>query len=426
MHKKYFSCVHILLSLITFRFYELILNVNSFIKIAFLIVSHLSAAYKSEVEITPTPPLDESTTKKSGFFGGIKNFFRGTPASTTIAPEVSTPKIATKPIVQNVQVPVGPTRPPALIIPQAPLVPIGPRPDTPVSSPWGGNAQEPPQWPQPQNSGATTTTLRPPSHQAQPNVMPNIPVQSNLPSNPQTSLTSNARPSGAQPNLPPSFGTYQPKKPQPSGMDLSYGGGFSRPSSQQPNKPITGLVGTTTTTSTTTTTAKPIQMEIDLRGGFGNNGNKKDIETPANPTLPGIPDQPKTGIKDEFPSLPAPKSPSPTPSSPISPSSPSAWNKPLPTPVSTTGATSTTAKSILPNSPISGGNRVAFVPHSGSTTTVRPGFENTGNSLATDDEIRKLTETLYTKEANTQINYITINAQGKTRSIDSTDEAAQP
>jgi len=46
--------------------------------------------------------------------------------------------------------------------------------------------------------------------------------------------------------------------------------------------------------------------------------------------------------------------------------------------------------------------------------------------VATDDEIRQLTEQLYTKETNTQLGNIQVNLQGRTRSIDSADEAPNP
>lgn len=61
-----------------------------------------------------------------------------------------------------------------------------------------------------------------------------------------------------------------------------------------------------------------------------------------------------------------------------------------------------------------------------STTTVRPGFQSSGNSVASDDEIRQLTEQLYAKETNSQIGNIQVNIQGRTRSIDSADEAPNP
>lgn len=57
---------------------------------------------------------------------------------------------------------------------------------------------------------------------------------------------------------------------------------------------------------------------------------------------------------------------------------------------------------------------------------MRPGFQSSGNSVATDDEIRQLTEQLYTKESNSQIGNIQVNLQGRTRSIDSADEAPNP
>lgn len=57
---------------------------------------------------------------------------------------------------------------------------------------------------------------------------------------------------------------------------------------------------------------------------------------------------------------------------------------------------------------------------------MRPGFQSSGNSVATDDEIRQLTELLYTKESNSQIGNIQVNLQGRTRSIDSADEAPNP
>lgn len=385
------------------------------------------------MEITPSP-IEEPTTKKSGFFGGIKNFFRGS-SSTTVDPlfDVTTAKPQNKFPAQNPGVPttsntLSNQKPPPLVIPQAPLMPLGPRPDTPPSSPIAGNSQQPPHWPQPHPVGGavsastTTTTSRPLHQQSAHN------VQNNLP-----------RPNVGQPNLPPGFAPYHPPKTQPSGLDLSYGGGFGasggRPQSGgRPSfgmAPMTGVTSTSTSTSTTTstTTARPSQsqLDFDLRGGF-------DSKKPGSPQagkedFPALPDPRKPPIKEDYPALPTPKSP--TPSSPVNPSSPSAWNKPLPTPAyvaptSTTTTVKTPLPASVPNDP-GKGSGVSFVPHTGTSTTVRPGFQaQGGNSVATDDEIRTLTETLYTKEVNNQLNLITINAQGKTRSIDSTDEAPQP
>ncbi|KAM7349042.1 endoribonuclease Arlr [Cochliomyia hominivorax] len=470
-----------------------------------VIQCEISACYKTEVEITPAPP-EEATTKKPGFF---KRWFGGGSSHTTADPllEVTTAKPKTPlpaaPLptaqtpAQNPSGPLGPSsnqRPPPLVISNAPLVPLGPRPDTPSTSPFGagppqwpqpntnkaggssvsfgagspqvpqqtnanaagsgststttsataGKPQTPPQWPQPHPVGGvlsstTTTTLKPAIQQNAHNVQNNLPRPGGVV--PPNQLKTFGRP--AQPNLPPGFSPYQPPKSQPSGLDLSYGGGFNaRP--QQGGKPGFGLAPmttpattstsatTSTTSTTTTTTSRPQQLDFDLRGDF-------DSKKPGSPQggkedFPSLPAPRRPSIKEDFPALPVPKSPTPTPSSPSSPSSPSAWNKPLPTPAQVPGGsvTSTTVRTPGPKSPVAGGaatpnkNGVSFVPHSGTTTTVRPGFEKESNNVATDDEIRSLTETLYTKEVNSQLNLITVNTQGKTRSIDSTDEAPQP
>lgn len=79
-----------------------------------------------------------------------------------------------------------------------------------------------------------------------------------------------------------------------------------------------------------------------------------------------------------------------------------------------------------------GDHGVSFVPHKAdagyfTSTTTRPGFSPTaGNNLATDEEILTLTENLYAKEVNSQLAKIQVNPQGRTRSIDSTDEAPKP
>ncbi|XP_065363286.1 endoribonuclease CG2145 [Calliphora vicina] len=453
-----------------------------------VIQCEISASYKTEVEITPAP-AEEPTTKRPWF----KKWFGGN-SETTVDPllQVTTAKPALNPNVPGpsnqkpppLVVPNGPSaasssnqKPPPLVISNAPLVPLGPRPDTPSSSPFGAGA---PQWPQANtNAGAsststthptpfgarqpnpphpqphpiggvlsTTTTLRPSVQQNSNNVQNNYPrpggvQQPNLPpyqqniNNVQQNLP---RPNG-QPNLPPGFAPYHPPKSQPSGLDLSYGGGFNaRP--QAGGRPGFGLASmttpattststsTSTSTTTSTTTARPQQLDFDLRGGFD---SKKPVSPqPGKDDFPSLPAPRRPSIKEDYPALPVPKSPTPTPSSPLNPSSPSAWNKPLPTPsqLPTSSVTTSTVRTPTPKSPVAGSGGaaggVSFVPHTGTTTTVRPGFEKQGNNLATDDEIRSLTETLYTKEVNNQLSLITVNAQGKTRSIDSTDEAPQP
>lgn len=379
--------------------------------------------------------------------------------------EVTTAKSVVPVTAQNPKVSASSSnnqKPPPLVISNAPLVPLGPRPDTPLTSPFGAGA---PQWPQVNNNAASTTTTSTPSSSfggkpqnpsqwPQPHPVGGVLSTSTTTLKPSFQQNSHnlPQPSGAagQPNLAPGFSPYHPPKAQPSGLDLSYGGGFNpgtRP--QQGGKPGYGLAPMTTTSTTsttsTTTTARPQQLDFDLRGGF-------DSKKPGSPQtgkedFPTLPAPRRPPVKEDFPDLPTPKSLSPTPSSPSSPSawnqplpasvgdptktpsqtpsnpsSPSAWNKPLPTPAGVPSST------LLPKAPTAGtnGGGVSFVPHTGTTTTVRPGFENQGNTLATDDEIRSLTETLYTKEVNSQLNYITVNPQGKTRSIDSTDEAPKP
>ncbi|XP_061400797.1 endoribonuclease CG2145 [Musca vetustissima] len=386
-----------------------------FLVICCVIQFEIAASYKTEVAITPAPPEETTTAKSGGFFGWFK---RGTTTTTTTplpvleATTAKTPQTVPGPNNAISGQTSGPAnRPPPLNLnlKPAPMVPLGPRPDTPSTSPWGDNPQQPPQFPQ------STTSQN-----------------NNLP-----------RPNVAgQPNVLPGFGPYQPpQKSQPSGFDLSYGGGgISRPVQPSvrpgfgPGPGVASTQTTTTTSTTTTTTAKPNQMAFDLRGGMA---DPKKPSTPTKedfPALPG-PRRPSSGsVKEDFPALPVPKSPTPTPGSPHSPSSPSAWNKPLPTPAGAAFSTTTTVKTPTPKSPAApgspGGNGVSFVPHSGGrgTTTVRPGFQSStdNNPVASDAEIQTLTETLYTKETNSQLSLVTVNPQGKTRSIDSTDEAPQP
>uniref|UniRef100_A0A1A9ZEJ9 EndoU domain-containing protein n=1 Tax=Glossina pallidipes TaxID=7398 RepID=A0A1A9ZEJ9_GLOPL len=369
----------------------------------------IADAYKTEVAITPAP-AEESTTKKSGFFGGIKKFFRGSDSTTPIASDIESTTVKNalnspqKPPVAHTAPASGSgtasdaQKPPPLTIPKAPLMPLGPRPDTPPSSPVAGGSQQPPQWPQPQPQPAKGPQL-PLANDQKPFIGPNIPIKQD------------------QAKIPGGIiGPYQSPRSQPSSVDLSYGGGRSQP--QAPA--VTNLGGrepfaSFPVTSTTTTTTKPktVDPQFDLRVGADTEPTTK-----------------KPPTKEDFPALPSPKSPTPTTRSPIVSSSPSAWNQPLPTVTPAIPNQVTTPKPLSPNLPVAGGSndRISFVPHTGTTTTIRPGVrENSAtNNLATDDEIRTLTETLYSKEANSQINLIRVNVQGKTRSIDSTDEAPQP
>uniref|UniRef100_A0A1A9WT30 EndoU domain-containing protein n=1 Tax=Glossina brevipalpis TaxID=37001 RepID=A0A1A9WT30_9MUSC len=377
----------------------------------------ITDAYKTEIAITPAP-IEESTTKKPGFFGGIKKYFRGSDSTTTIASniEVTTvknvlnssqkPSLSQTTTVAGSETASGAQKPPPLTIPKAPLMPLGPRPDTPPSSPVAGGSQQPPQWPQPQPQPAKGPVL-PSGNDQRPSLSPNIPIKQDPSRVPGTIL-----------------GPYQSPRSQPSGIDLSYGGG--RP--QHPTAGVTKSGGLepfpslpATTTTTTTTKPKTVDPQFDLR--IGSDSEPTTTKKPSSP-------QSKVDVKEDFPALPSPKSPTPPTPSTVKPSSPSAWNQPLPTPASNTPTQVTTPKPLSPNLPTAGGsnNRISFVPHTGTTTTIRPGVrENSAtNNLATDDEIRALTENLYSKEANSQINLIRVNAQGKTRSIDSTDEAPQP
>eukprot|EP00099_Drosophila_melanogaster_P010792 NP_001285102.1 uncharacterized protein Dmel_CG2145, isoform B [Drosophila melanogaster] len=353
---------------------------------------HLSDAYKNEVQITPDP-LDavETTTKKSSWFGGFKKFF-GSDGTTTTTSTIAPPVVTSPKSV--VVTPTAANKPPPLVISHAPLMPLGPRPDTPGSSPFGAsqNPQTPPQWP--------SSTRATPSHPSQP-----------------------SQPS-QQPPLP-GFASYRPQKPQPNSYDLSYGGG-PQPAPAGTGRPGFGL-GISSTTSTTTT-AKPITSTT------GKTPQQKE-------DFPALPGPRRPSQKEDFPALPAPKTPpgSPTPT----PGSPSAWQSPLPTPQHPvhppTKATSAATPTPTPTPSFSSsvtptpahGSSVG--PHKdggggggGGTTTVRPGFQSSGNSVATDDEIRQLTELLYTKESNSQIGNIQVNLQGRTRSIDSADEAPNP
>ncbi|KAL9872041.1 endoribonuclease Arlr [Glossina fuscipes fuscipes] len=366
-------------------------------------------AYKTEVAITPAP-VEESATKKSGFFGGIKKFFRGSDSTTPIAPDIESTTVKNAlgspqkpPLSHTVPArgyePVsGAEKPPPLTIPKAPLMPLGPRPNTPPSSPVAGASQQPPQWPQPQSQPDKSPQL-PLANDQRTLIGPNIPTKQDQP-----------KISGGV------IGPYQSPRSQPSGIDLSYGGSRS----QQPAPAVTNAGGRepfasfpAPTTTTSTTKPKTVDPQFDLRMGTGTESTTK-----------------KTPIKEDFPALPLPKSPTPTTRSPIISSASSAWNQPLPAVTADVLNQVTTPKPLNPNLPVTGGsnNRISFVPHTGTTTTIRPGArENSAiNNLATDDEIRTLTETLYSKEVNSQINLIQVNVQGKTRSIDSTDEAPQP
>ncbi|XP_037933502.1 poly(U)-specific endoribonuclease homolog [Teleopsis dalmanni] len=392
--------------------------ITFWLAIIFVIQCQDSECYKSELEITPSP-IEEPTTKKSGFFSGVKNFFRGSPSTTAIPTvQITTPNTPglsntnfASPALSN----SGPTanfKPPPLTISHAPLMPLGPRPDTPLSSPYGGNPQQAPQWPQLQ----TTTTVRP--------------VQIDSTQISQNAQTSNANFGGGQrvtqPGLPPGFAPYRPPKQQPSGLDLSYGnaalaGGHYQHSNKGSNSGLAHF-----TSSTTTTTSKSV-----LPQSFTSTTTERSLKTKEDfPALPA-PRRPSAGAKEDFPLLPTPKSSISIPYSPHG--SPSPWSSSIPPNDSNISIKQpTTPRSPMqPSSPSPSPtpNRVAFVPHApstGTTTTVRPGMTNSDKSLATDDELRAFSENLYAKEVNSQLTLIRINPQGKTRSIDSTDEAPLP
>ncbi|XP_052850293.1 endoribonuclease CG2145 [Drosophila gunungcola] len=368
---------------------------------------HLAAAYKNEVQITPDP-LDavETTTKKSSWFGGFKKFF-GSDGSTTSTTTTTTTAPPTSPRSAAVTPPAA-KKPPPLSISHAPLVPLGPRPDTPSSSPFGASSPPAsgPQWP--------TTSARPP--------FASQPAQQPIQGRPQQGGT-------AAPILPPGFAPYRPQKPQPNSYDLSYGGGPAPGT----GRPGFGLASSSTST-TTTTTQKPISSTA------GKSPQQKD-------DFPALPGPRRPSQKEDFPALPAAKTPpgSPTPTPTPTPGSPSAWQSPLPTPQHPvhppTKVTPAPTPSPTPSSwntptptPTPAHGHSSFGPHKvggggiggATTTTVRPGFQTSGNSVATDDEIRQLTEQLYTKETNSQIGNVQVNLQGRTRSIDSADEAPNP
>lgn len=373
---------------------------------------YLAAAYKSEVVITPDP-LDslETTTKKSSWFGGFKKFFGSGDSTTTTTTttessrNVKVTSTTPKPVVAT---PTAAQKPPPLVISHAPLMPLGPRPDTPGSTPFGASPPPAsgPQWP-----STTATSTKPPQHSV-------------------------AQTGGGAPNLPPGFAPYRPQKPQPNSYDLSYGGGVGPGT----GRPGFGLVNPISSSTTTTTTQRPkspgAQPNIDIRFSGSSSTSTTTTGKPhvGKEDFPALPGPRRPSIKEDFPALPTPKSPgsgSPTPT----PGSPSAWQSPLPTPqhpvhpptkaIPTSTPTPTTSTIRGGTGGVTGHGGLAG--HSGITTsTVRPGFQTSGNSVATDDEIRQLTEQLYTKETNSQLGNIQVNLQGRTRSIDSADEAPNP
>lgn len=308
-------------------------------------------------------------------------------------------------------------------------MPLGPRPDTPSSSPFGSSPVHGPQWPLAVGAAGHQTA----------------PGQNHFSTPIPTATPQNGRPQGGAsstaPNLPPGFAPYRPQKPQPSGFDLSYSGGGAAGGANNAQRPGFGLAPLTS--STTTTTLRPktnVQPAggIDLRFGSGGSSPTTSTVHPhqSKDDFPNLPVPRRPSVKEDFPALPTPKSPgSPTPGTPTSPS---AWQSPLPTPLHPAVPAVKPAPAVTPGhgstttttgGTSTGGNSgVSFVPHTGgsTTTTVRPGFQSSGNSVASDDEIRQLTEQLYTKESNSQINHINVNLQGRTRSIDSADEAPQP
>ncbi|XP_034140227.1 poly(U)-specific endoribonuclease homolog [Drosophila guanche] len=364
------------------------------------------AGYKSEIEVTPDP-LDviEATTKKSSWFGGFKKFFgsSGDPTST----EATTTSKSTSTLTSQSTTTARPSsaagtpsqaaqKPPPLVISHAPLMPLGPRPDTPSSSPFGAAGS--PQWPTDGVGVSHFTTSTKSPHQPPPH-------------RPQEA--------GGAPNLPPGFAPYHPQKPEPNSFELSYGGGGAgRPAVD----PLDNSRGTTTQRPKTPNVQPG---SIDVRFGTSTTTAKPQPHPP----------------KEEFPALPAPRRPSlkgapssptalPTPTPSPTPSASSAWASPLPTPVHPAAPVHPTQ----PTTTMRTANGVSFLPHTGgtgghsgaSTTAVRPGFQSSGSSVASDDEIRQLTEQLYTKESNSHVSLVQVNLKGRTRSIDSADEAPNP
>ncbi|EDW05824.1 poly(U)-specific endoribonuclease homolog [Drosophila mojavensis] len=399
--------------------------------------SQIAAGYTSEIEITPEPDV-EVTTKKSGWFGGFKKFFGGgssnsetTTTTTTVRPATST--------VRSAAAVTPAQKPPPLVISHAPLMPLGPRPDTPSSSPIGAPSAHGPQWPAANANG----------HQQQQQQQHH--VGGTTPASLPAGRLGGAGASTA-PNLPPGFAPYRPQKPQPSGFDLSYSGGGAAAGggpAPHPGFGLAPLTSSTTTTTTTTTTPRALTNvqpgNIDLRFGGSTTTTVRPGQQHRD-EFPSLPAPRRPSIKEDFPALPTPRTPgSPGSPAPGTPTSPSAWQVPLPTPVhpavpavkpapgvtpttpAGSGSSSTTTTTTAGGTSTHGSSGVSFVPHTpGETTTVRPGFQSSGNSVATDDEIRQLTEQLYNKESNSQLSQITVNLQGRTRSIDSGDEAPQP
>ncbi|XP_055854246.1 endoribonuclease CG2145-like [Episyrphus balteatus] len=280
-------------------------------------------------------------------------------------------------------------------------------------------------------STTTTTTTTPRNNPAA------VPTPARQPAN-------RVQPSPYNPLVNPNLGpgmlpNYPKPHQQPSGLSLSYdptppprgvhSGGSKTPLAPMATPPISPTPAvalapvptstTTTTTTSTTTTMKPKQ--IIPQAPLTKPESFSDFEDPKKsimPTPSSTTTRKPTTVKEDFPALPAPRRPSIKEDFPALPSKPSS-----PVPVSPTP----TSPSAWGSTPPANGNRVSFVPHvPGSTSTVSPGSATTEKSLATDDEIRQLSETLYQKETNSQLSQITVNIQGKTRSIDTSDEAPQP
>lgn len=409
----------------------------------------LAAGYKSEIEITPAPDV-EATTKKSGWFGGFKKFFGSGSSETTTTPATisgsSSSAAAPVPTTPRTVAAAPPAqKPPPLVISHAPLMPLGPRPDTPSSTPFGassGSGVSAPQWPVAGGAAAAGAGAGAAAQHHQPVPAAGAAGAAHHPPVFPTpaSSTPHARPvvsggASTAANLPPGFAPYRPQKAQPNPFDLSYGGGGAAGSGHNAHHPGFGLApltSSTTTTTTTTTTARAITQPggVDLRFGGTSSTSTVVPQQPTKEAFPTLPVPRRPSLKEDYPPLPTPRSPGA--GTPSTPTSPSAWQSPLPTPVQPVKpalpVATPTPKPPTPASSGTGGHSgVSFVPHAaGSTTTVRPGFQSTGNSVASDDEIRQLTEQLYTKETNSQLSHINVNLQGRTRSIDSADEAPQP
>ncbi|XP_055388361.1 endoribonuclease CG2145-like, partial [Condylostylus longicornis] len=331
-------------------------------------------------KVSPTEKPHETTTKKSGFFSGIKKLFGGGKTTTTVEPPtekaVLTSSTTAKPISTSTTPAQKPSQNRDFVAPTA-------------SS----------------TSTTTTTTVKP---RVNPNLPTNIGGPSGINQISSSTTTTTSKPDNRRDYVAP------PRPPSP-GMP------------QNPQQ---------ASTITSTTTVKPDNRRdyvAPIRPSIPPKPTSPQASQGNVPTFPTAPSNRRDYVNPNIPSTP--KFPIGTPSQgpPAVPPRPGSQSPPAVPPRS--GAPNIlNEKDFPPLGPSRGGNQkptaspsgssgggVSFVPHSPGAPTK----SSNKNQLAKDDELSTLTENLLSKDVNNQNEFVTINLQGKTKSTDRTDEAPE-